>query len=416
MPDPARSGWFRPVVDASWRAAALLFGTDPLGHHAINFGLHLVNVCLVFRIARGVSADNESAAASASLFGVGALTPAAVAWLSGRFDVLSSTFALVALAMATRPRDARAALPFVIALVLAALSQESAFVLPVAIVIAVGSWRVVGPDANARLRRFAVLGAAALGMVFVYRMWMLSGLGGYGIHGRFTWSMLPTLAVLWPLTFQPVALVSPWDNGTLSWVAMVVASVGSCAAAWAGRPRFAVAALVCLVPISNLITDPLTVPHFEIGRFLYLPSAFAAVAMGTGLAGTRGGRRWLGRALLGLAVLLSCQSASARADSWRRAAVTSRAVDATLRARGPSLPPNVAIDCSALADNVEGAYLYRNGCDDHVRLATARRDIRGVRFVRGVPPDPVSEGLSRFDHVFTLSADGHGLEEQSPAR
>jgi hypothetical protein len=90
----------------------------------------------------------------------------------------------------------------------------------------------------------------------------------------------------------------------------------------------------------------------------------------------------------------------------------SAAVNATLQREGLNLPPDSAIDCSALSDNVRGAYLYRNGCDDHVQLVIRDPRVRGARFVPGIPPDPVSARAAQFAHYFRLSPDGTHLTRE----
>ncbi len=94
---------YRPLT---WMSYALDFrrvGLDANGYHLTNGLLHVLNVVLVFELARGLAAFLEwadanrrivFAALAALLFGLHPTRVEAVSWISARADLLSATFAL----------------------------------------------------------------------------------------------------------------------------------------------------------------------------------------------------------------------------------------------------------------------------------------------------------------------------------
>lgn len=404
-PDAQRSTWFRPMVDASWRLATLAFGTAPVGHHAINLALHVVNSVLVFRITRQATSSLEAATAAACLFGAGALSPNAVAWLSARFDVMATTFALAAVTLVRAPRGRASGVLLPLVCLGAVLSKESAFVLPLVLILAIDRDGCSEPQGLRAWWRPLGIAFVAMAAVFVMRLVAFRGLGGYGRHATWSLSSVAVPFALWPLTFQPLQLFPLVGSKLAGWVAIGLIGL---VLSWRDA-RWSLCALICLVPVSNLLPDPRNVTVFEAARFIYLPSAFACIGVATALGRFRGSLLTAMRALILLAGTLSWWHASGQAEAWRRAALVSARVDVVLDRERERLPSDTAVDCSELPDNIDGAYVYRNDCDDHVGITVRRRDVRGVRVLPGIRPDPVSEGLDRFAHVLRFTADGSRL-------
>ena len=74
-----------------------LWGGQPLGFHVTNVLLHMLNVILLFGLARRLSEDRLVAFAAASLFAVHPMMTEAVGYISGRSEVLCATCVLLAL-------------------------------------------------------------------------------------------------------------------------------------------------------------------------------------------------------------------------------------------------------------------------------------------------------------------------------
>jgi Flp pilus assembly protein TadD len=89
--------YYRPLVLVSYALNHSFGGHAPLGYHLVNVGLHLANTALVFALARALSGRVQLAAAVALLFGLHPINTEAVAWISGRGDLLATLFFLGAL-------------------------------------------------------------------------------------------------------------------------------------------------------------------------------------------------------------------------------------------------------------------------------------------------------------------------------
>lgn len=120
----------RPIVALSFRLNTLLSGLDPTGYHVFNVAWHALASLLVLAIARRlIGAGALGAAFAALLF---ALLPAhaeLVGWISGRVDVMTTAFALLALLGYGSWRQGRGAGWYVLALfafTLALFTKEAA--------------------------------------------------------------------------------------------------------------------------------------------------------------------------------------------------------------------------------------------------------------------------------------------------
>ena len=80
-----------PLVDQA------LYGETPAGYHATNFALHILTTWLVFGLGLAFGLPRRVALAAAVLFAVHPVHGEAVAWISGRFDVLCAASYLLAL-------------------------------------------------------------------------------------------------------------------------------------------------------------------------------------------------------------------------------------------------------------------------------------------------------------------------------
>jgi hypothetical protein len=137
--------YYRPLGFVShaldWAAA----GADPRRFHTTNVLLHAVNAVLVWLIARALAPRSLAAPAAALLFAVHPSNHEAVVWISARFDLLATGFALAATWWTvTGAAGARWGAP---ALFFAALlSKESSVALP----LMAAAWAVFGLRASTR--------------------------------------------------------------------------------------------------------------------------------------------------------------------------------------------------------------------------------------------------------------------------
>ena len=92
----------RPAVNISYAIDRVLWGPSPAGFHVTNVLLHMLNVALLFELVRRGTGRVVSAFIAAALFAVHPMMTQAVGYISGRAEVLCTTFLLIALAAARR--------------------------------------------------------------------------------------------------------------------------------------------------------------------------------------------------------------------------------------------------------------------------------------------------------------------------
>ena len=104
----------RPIINYSYAIDYALWGTRPFGYHLTNVLLHVLNVILLFVLARRLVEDerrsdallkidaNVVAFAAAMLFAVHPMITEAVGYISGRSEVMCATWLLLAMACGRR--------------------------------------------------------------------------------------------------------------------------------------------------------------------------------------------------------------------------------------------------------------------------------------------------------------------------
>ena len=90
------SNW-HPLTWLSHMADCQLFGLHPWGHHLTSVLLHATNAVLLFGFLQTMTGAPWRSLFVAALFGIHPLHVESVAWVSERKDVLSTTFAFLAL-------------------------------------------------------------------------------------------------------------------------------------------------------------------------------------------------------------------------------------------------------------------------------------------------------------------------------
>ena len=170
---------FRPVVNVSYAVDRWLWEYRPFGYHLTNIALHTTAVLLLFVWLRRVLSDAGAARATdaaafvgAALFAVHPLQSEAVAYVSGRSELMCAVWFLAALLLArgallsgSRARGAAA----MACGVLSIASKETGLALPV--VVLAYDWLLRPGEEAARRRRFW--------RVYVPVFVMLAGLGTY---------------------------------------------------------------------------------------------------------------------------------------------------------------------------------------------------------------------------------------------
>jgi cytochrome c-type biogenesis protein CcmH/NrfG len=299
---------FRPLVNASYALDRWLWGYRPLGYHLTNIGLHMAAVVLLYAWIRRVLSDggrmrsgsgwagdtSVAAFAGAALFALHPLQTEAVAYVSGRSELMCAVWFIAALLMArdailsgSRARGVVAAACGVLAIA----SKETGLVLPV--VFLAYDWLLRPGDDAARRRRLWRLGVpvfALFAALAVYRFMTLPGILGGSMMAPVLNGMTQAI-VIW----RYVGLIA-WPGGQsimhavhrvtsvldpLSWVALAALVLASVVAFRLRRSypviSFGIAwFLLVLAPSSSVI--PLREGMAEHRVYLASAGIFIAVA------------------------------------------------------------------------------------------------------------------------------------------
>lgn len=135
-----RSG-YRPVRTLTYALNYAVSGGKPFSYHLFNVLLHGLNAVLVFLLVRRLLASPVAGLIGGVLFAVHPVQTAAVAYISGRKDLLAAGFCLAGLVAFLRWKEEgrrRYAVLAALAFLLGVLSKEVAIVFPVLVLLVDG--------------------------------------------------------------------------------------------------------------------------------------------------------------------------------------------------------------------------------------------------------------------------------------
>lgn len=332
------AGVWIPATWLSFQLDATLFGPGPTGFHRTNLLLHLLVVLLVFALARRLGLASAPAMLAAALFGAHPLNVEAVAWVTGRKDLLMTAFLLGAAMAWLSVSPRRRQLGGGLLAVLAMMAKPAAVVAPLLLAL-VGCRRptdVGGPPRSSARRE--LLAAAP---------WLVASAG----VSILTWRLARSAEFGAPVTTPPAERLAAAATGVfrylgkLAWphdlavrypdadlraapawaVLAALALVGLTVAAWRGRRRAPLAAfgwiwfLLCLLPSLGLVQGG-QLPMGD--RYAYAAGIGVFIAA-TGTAWNSVAGRWRGRGrwlvLAPALVLAGVGAVSARGQAvlWR---------------------------------------------------------------------------------------------------
>ena len=296
---------YRPVRNLSYILDFAVWGANPFGFHLTNVLIHAANTVLVFFLIRRFTVSSITPALAALIFAVHPIQTDAVAYISGRRDVLFTLFYLAAFHSYLTYRDTKSRLSFAMFLVwwaLGLMSKEMAVSLPLVIFIwnfyefwpeKEGSWarRSFGAARKAFNRDrwlYIALTVAAIAFTW-YMLFVRYASGRAGKEGLHYWgdSLFATLLTVikvhaWYLKQlvypTPIAqyfgaftvATSLFDLRVLVSLAVVASALVAGFAALKRNRLIAFAILsyfAMLLPVSQII------PHHELlaDHYLYLP-------------------------------------------------------------------------------------------------------------------------------------------------
>jgi len=302
--------WISHMMDVE------ISGLDPGGHHLTSLLLHIANSVLLFILLSGATGAPGRSACVAALFALHPLHVEPVAWVSGRKDVLSTVFLLLALlAWGGYVRSGKAAAYGLCALLYAAGLMAKAMLVTFPLVLLLIDWWPLGrlhrssPDdreVEGTLRKGTavrlvlekiplVVLAAGSGIVTYLAQSRGGAVSGGGSRLADAGNALSSyvayiLKMLWPVglsVYYPFEAVPAWNVAVAS---VVLVAVSIAVVRTAGRfPWLAVGwfwYLITLLPVVGFVRIG---GHAMADRYTYVP------LIGLFLAAVWGGADWLGR-------------------------------------------------------------------------------------------------------------------------
>jgi hypothetical protein len=306
---------YRPLVFLSYAIDAAVWGVDAAGFHLTNVALHAANAMLVYALARRV-AEPAVAGAAALVFAFHPTNYEGVFWISGRFDLLATTWILAALVFLWTPgRKTRPSSFFGPAywlgagcFVLALLSKESA----ATVVILAPAFGVLieGRDWRWALRRLVPLFVISAGYIAARDAAGLAAVGGPQRIGKLLMLMAAVGLVLWMARERkPERSTAPRRSLTVGLLAAVIAALVLGALVMIPQVRdrmgpslgFATYAMYYLSPVALWPALP---AFLDPNSLAWIKAGVAGVALAAGLVAAGGS--WLrARPALLLATLIA---------------------------------------------------------------------------------------------------------------
>lgn len=365
-------GFYRPIPYASMALTAVFAGANPAYWHAAAIALHAVNSMLVYLLAATLRFSRFAAGFAAALFAVHASRPETVVWIAARYDLLATLFALLTLVFFIRGQDIQGwrALLYrsasLLAMLLAYLSKESAYTLPVLLVLYV-AWKGDWKTRRAVLALLPFLAAAA---VFLVWRWILfGGVGGYlnsagqpEVLSLGIASSLKALSFrLWALLFFPVN----WNKGpgVLLGVTMIL-YLAALLWLWRGLVRrrtlflaIGFLALLALPPLSQLLIGA----DLQKSRILYLPSVGFCLLLATAIEQQKA--KWA----VSIAVLVfNLAALFHNLTAWDHASKKAQAACSAAARCAQSRDGRIVV--LGLPHSLQGVYFFANGFPECVEM------------------------------------------------
>jgi cytochrome c-type biogenesis protein CcmH/NrfG len=211
---------FRPVINLSYALDRALWGLAPFGYHLTNLALHAIAVVLLFALLRRLFEDARVATradvlafAGAALFAVHPLQSEAVAYVSGRSELMCAVwfmaavlFARAAMLSGSRARGAGA----IVCGLLAIASKETGLMLP--LVVLAYDWLLRPGGEEARRWRFWRLYVPAFVLLGGFTMYRLLVMGSFTRTTTPLLNLLTQAVVIWRYLGL---LIWPWGQSIM---------------------------------------------------------------------------------------------------------------------------------------------------------------------------------------------------------
>lgn len=302
--------FFRPFGYLAYWLDFKWAGYDPFRWHLGTVVLHALNSCLVYVLATRLIVNRFASGVAALVFALHGSRAEAVSWVGAQFDLLACFFALLTLLSLDKSLHATKwtwRLAAILTALLAVFSKESAYCLPL---LALGMLPFQPPARRKDLLHCSAILFAVCGAAFLYRSWVLHGLGGYrGANGESALQYFSLIRTIKPLLFRQWALLFfpiNWSAPFSAWmkVAIIVMLIAMLALiVWSNARRPLLLAAILLVFLADVPVHHLLLMTADLAgsRVLYLPVLGLALFWGLLVQGCE---RASTRSLLAAALLL----------------------------------------------------------------------------------------------------------------
>lgn len=379
--------FYRPFGSLLFFLDFQFWGTNAAGYHTTNILLHFLTTLAIAQLIYLLSKNIAASVWTGILFAVHPVHVEPVAWISGRFDVLSACcyVATVVLYVSAHNKSGRQkTLLYTSSLITccaAFLSKEMSATLPF-ILLLISLWygnfsQVPSPQRPFRwwpIMRPLLPYFGLFTLYLIWRTYALGGIGGYGsgqgsAHVGFSAEMIIslihklnrlTLPILSFQTYRPLVFLS-----LVLLVTILMPRHFQFGALWI---------IVTLLPVLTLYLEG-EVHNSLAERYLYLPS----VGFGFFVAGLFDVLRTSFRrpaflkrlavwSLLVITSLYCFQSTRSETRLWRNASDIARTIPLEVKSMFPNMSQGWFF-LEHLPDNFAGAYIYRLGFNIAMKLA-----------------------------------------------
>ncbi len=370
---PHQDIFFRPVGFLAYSLDFRWAHFDPFRWHLWGLLLHIVNCALVYVFVRQLRFAEFPSGVAAMIFAIHGTRAEAVCWTDARFDLLATFFVLLALiSFEQYAKEAPAFwLPagFVLAVV-AIFAKESAFCLPLLVIV-----MSVFHDSKRRRRLLKIVPAlfALYAAGFMYRLWIIGGVGGYETGGHANILNFSAMRIaktllwrLWAFGFFPMN----WTPGSNFWIrismALFLVGLGVTAAtARVNRRRLLLALLFTIaasLPVESLL---LLSSDLAGARILYLPVLGIAILWAV-VAEAYEERKPSVFAIAACVLFFNLSCLEWNIGIWMRVAETARAACQAFGQQIAKLPGRVEV--SGLPAKYNGVFFLTDAFPDCVAI------------------------------------------------
>jgi len=388
-------GFFRPLISLSLFIDYKLGKLNPIGYHFTNIIIHSLNSFFVFLISMLLTnkiqflKDKRLALSLLSGF-IFLMLPChteAVAWISGRTDVIATFFCLVSFWFYLLYKEYLKFFYFLTSFLffMAALfSKESAITFPLVILAYEIYTYSIKKDAT---RKLACIFPLPLTYGFLLALYLVirytaigTILGGYGneVHlnfsGEWIWNNLllhsaRTVLPIMPLKEKFIKLIFIWI------VAIVTLDILS-----TKNKRihgifyfFIGAFLITLLPVINLYVSS---GDTQGERFLYLPTVFSSLIISYLFYYLVDNRKNFVISCVLLASVFGVLLYRSN-ENWKKAGEISKNIISSIK----GVEKSDRLFIVNLPDNIKGAYIYRNGIREAIHLFVSPDKFKDIKVI-----------------------------------